>query len=234
MPSIQSRHIAVLLTSLFSLSAYADSQPNPWEGAYGQAGVIGYTSYIPKSASGTTSIGNYTFSNTATAKHASGLVANIGIGYNFGVSDNYILGIGAALYPGHSRSVSTTSVTNLPSGAAVSHGTYNVSNIFSFSLLPGYVINKSHLVYAKIGYTGSTLNANSPGNYPQQSTHVNGTVYGLGYKQLITESVYFFGEGNYAVNREKAVSVVTDIGATVKSTANATGYDFILGVGYRF
>ncbi|QWE00089.1 hypothetical protein FD967_08615 [Polynucleobacter sp. JS-Mosq-20-D10] len=234
MPSIQFRPIAALLTSLFSLNAYADSLLNPWAGVYGQVGIIGYASYIPKSASGTTSVGNFTFSNTATANHANGLVANIGGGYNFGVSENYILGIGAALYPGHSKTVSSTSVTNLPSGAVVSHGTYNVSNIFSFSLLPGYVIDKTHLVYAKIGYTGSTLNANSPGNYPQQTTHVNGTVYGLGYKQLITESIYFFGEGNFAVNREKAVSVVTDSGATVKSTANATGYDFILGVGYRF
>jgi hypothetical protein len=233
-PSIKFRQVATLLTLAFPLNTYADSQPNPWVGAYGQVGLIGYASYIPKSASGTTSVGNYTFSNTATANHASGLVANIGVGYNFGVIENFILGMGAALYPGHSRSVSTTSVTNLPSGAAVSHGTYNVSNIFSLSLLPGYVINKSHLIYAKIGYAGSTLNASSPGNFPQQSTQVNGTVYGLGYKQLLTESIYFFGEGNYVVNRAQAATVVTDSGAIVKSTANATGYDFIIGVGYHF
>jgi hypothetical protein len=223
------------MTALFSFNAYADSQPNPWVGAYGQVGLIGYESYIPKSVSGTTSIGNYTFPNTATANHANGPAANIGMGYNFGFSENYILGIGAALYPGHSRSVGTTLVTNLPGGVtSVKYGTYDVSNIFSFSLLPGYVINKSHLVYAKVGYAGSTLNANSPGNYPQQSTRVNGTVYGIGYKQLITESIYFFGEGNYAVNRAKAVTVVTDSGAIVKSTADATGYDFVFGVGYNF
>jgi hypothetical protein len=223
------------MTALFSFNAYADYQPNPWVGAYGQVGLIGYESYIPKSISGTTSIGNYTFPNAATANHANGPAANIGIGYNFGFSENYILGIGAALYPGHSRSVGTTLVTNLPGGVtSVKYGTYDVSNIFSFSLLPGYVINKSHLVYAKVGYAGSTLNANSPGNYPQQSTRVNGTVYGIGYKQLITESIYFFGEGNYAVNRAKAVTVVTDSGAIVKSTADATGYDFVFGIGYNF
>jgi hypothetical protein len=234
MPSIQFRHIAALIAPLFSLNVYADSQLNPWAGVYGQVGIIGYASYIPISASGTTSVGNYTFSNTATADHANGLVANISLGYNFGISENYILGIGAALYPGHSQTASSISVTNLPSGASVSDGTYNVSNIFSFSLLPGYVIDKTHLVYVKIGYTGSTLSANSPGNYSQQVTHINGIVYGLGYKQLITESIYLFGEGNYAVNEEKAVTLVTDSGATVKSTANATGYDFIFGVGYRF
>ncbi len=234
MLSIKFRHIATLLASLLSFNAYADSPLNPWVGAYGQVGLIGYESYIPKSTSGTTSIGNYTFPNTATANHANGPAANIGIGYNFGISENYILGIGAALYPGHSRSVGTTLVTTLPSGTSVKYGTYDVSNIFSFSLLPGYVIDQTRLVYAKIGYAGSTLNANSSGNYPQQSTRVNGTVYGLGYKQLITESIYLFGEGNYAVNRAKAVTVLTDSGATVKSTADATGYDFVFGVGYHF
>ncbi|MBU3615866.1 outer membrane protein [Polynucleobacter sp. JS-Polo-80-F4] len=233
MQSIKFRYIAALLLSLFSFNADADSQLNPWVGAYGQIGLLGYASYIPKSASGTTSIGNNTLPNTATANHANGPAANIGLGYNFGITENYILGIGASLYPGHSRSVGSTLVTNTPYGPSVKYGTYDVSNIFSFSLLPGYVINKSHLVYAKIGYAGSTLNASSP-DYPQQSTRVNGTVYGLGYKQLITESIYFFGEGNYAVNRAKAVTVVTDSGAIVKSTADATGYDFIFGVGYHF
>lgn len=234
MPSIKFHHIAALLTSLFSVNVYADSNANPWLGAYGQVGIIGYESYIPKSVSGTTTTGKYTFPNTATANHANGPAANIGIGYNFGISENYLLGIGAVLYPGHSRSVGTTLVTTLPTGSSVKYGTYDVSNIFSFSLMPGYVFNKNHLIYAKIGYAGSTLNANSSGNYPQQSTRVNGTVYGLGYKQLITESVYLFGEGNYAVNRAKPVTVITDSGATVKSTADATGYDFIFGVGYNF
>lgn len=234
MSIIQFRRIAFLLSALSSISAYADSQTNSWAGAYGQVGIIGYESYIPKAVGGTTSVGKYNFSNTATADHANGPAANIGIGYNFGFGESYLLGVGAALYPGHSRSVSTTLVTNLPTGPSVKYGTYDVSNIFSFSLLPGYVIDKSRLVYAKIGYAGSTLNANSPGNYPQQSTRVNGTVYGLGYKQFIMDSIYAFGEGNFAVNRAKAISVQTDSGAIVKSTANATGYDFIFGVGYHF
>ena len=51
---------------------------------------------------------------------------------------------------------------------------------------------------------------------------------------MITESIYGFGEANYAVNRSKAVTVVTDSGAIVNSTANATGYDVLLGIGYRF
>lgn len=229
------RYLVAAITILFSGWVHADSKSNPWSGAYGQVGLIGYESYIPKGSSGTTTTaGGVTFPNTASANHANGPAANIGIGYNFDIGNNYLLGIGAALYPGHSRSASSTLVTTTPLGASVKTGTYDVSNIFSFSLIPGYVIDETHLVYAKIGYAGSTINANSSGNYPQQSNRVNGTVYGIGYKQFITGSIYAFGEGNYAVNRAKTVSVLTDSGATVKSTADATGYDVIFGIGYHF
>jgi hypothetical protein len=63
---------------------------------------------------------------------------------------------------------------------------------------------------------------------------VNGTVYGIGYKQFISGSIYAFGEANYAVNRAKSISISTDSGATVKSTADATGYDLLVGIGYHF
>ena len=235
MKTIQRHQIAVILAAFFSVNTYADFTPSPWAGAYGQVGLIGYESYIPKNASGTTTTASgISFPNTATANHVNGPAANIGIGYNFDIGSNYILGIGAALYPGHSRSASSTLVTTIGNTAVVKTGTYDVSNIFSFSLIPGYAIDNTRLVYAKIGYAGSTINANSSGNYPQQSNRVNGTVYGLGYKQFITGSIYAFGEGNYAVNRAKFVSVLTDSGSTVKSTADATGYDLILGIGYHF
>jgi outer membrane immunogenic protein len=225
-------YIASILCTSISANVNAESTPNPWIGAYGQIGIIGYESYIPKGASGTTTTSSGTaYTNTATANHANGPAANISVGYNVGISGNYLLGIGAALYPGHSRSAGSTLVTN---GTIVKTGTYDVSNVFSFSIIPGYAIDSTRLIYAKVGYAGSTINANSPGNYPQQSNRVNGTVYGLGYKQFITESIYAFGEGNYAVNRAKPVTVLTDSGSTVRSTADATGYDFIFGLGYHF
>ena len=229
------RGISASLCLLYLTSATAETQSNPWEGAYGQLGILGYESYIPKGASGTTTVPGFgSFSNTSTANHANGPAANIGIGYNFSLGKDYLLGIGASLYPGHSRSASSTLVTMIGNTASVKTGTYDISNVFSFTLIPGYVIDETRLVYAKIGYAGSTINANSSGNYPQQSNRVNGTVYGIGYKQFITGSIYAFGEGNYAVNRAKSVTVVTDSGAVVTSIADATGYDFILGIGYHF
>jgi hypothetical protein len=229
MKNIKFSHIATVLTLALSTHANADTKSNPWEGAFGQIG-IGYESYIPKNSNGTTTLGGTPYPNTAMANHANGPAANIGIGYNFGITGNYLIGVGATLYPGHSRSASSTLVT----GSLVGTGTYDVSNVFSFTLNPSYAIDETRLIYAKVGYAGSTINANSPGGYPQQSNRVNGTVYGLGYKQFISGSIYAFGEGNYAVNRAKPVTILTDSGAVVNSTANATGYDLMFGLGYQF
>ncbi|QWD63713.1 outer membrane protein [Polynucleobacter sp. MWH-UH2A] len=225
------KFLALAAAIIISSSTWAQSSQSSWAGAYGQIGLIGYESYIPKSASGTTTLpSGSTLTTNSTANHANGPVANLAVGYNFEVQNQFLLGLGAALYPGHSRSANTIAITH----GAPTYGTYDVSNVFSFSLLPSYVIDGSRLAYLKIGYAGSTLNANSPGNYPQQSTRVSGIVYGAGYKQMITESVYGFLEGNYAVNKAKSVTVQTDSGAIVNSTLNATGYDFLIGVGYRF
>jgi len=226
--------IGAALFIMHSANIHAQTKSNPWVGAYAQIGV-GYESYIPKGANGTTTFpGSPSLTNVGTANHANGPAAAIGVGYNFGLSESYLIGIGAALYPGHSKSASSTLATNVGNSQIVKTGTYDVSNVFSFTLIPGYVIDKNRLIYAKIGYAGSTTNANSPGNYPQQSTKTNGAVYGLGYKQFLSESIYAFGEGNYAVNRAKPVTILTDSGATVTSTSNATGYDFIFGLGYHF
>jgi len=226
--------IGAALFIIYSANINAQTKSNPWSGPYAQIGV-GYESYIPKSANGTTTFsGAPLLTNVGTANHANGPAAAIGVGYNFGLSESYLIGIGAALYPGHSKSASSTLATNFGNTQIVKTGTYDVSNVFSITLNPGYVIDKTRLIYAKIGYTGSTTNANSSGNYPQQSTQTNGTVYGLGYKQFLSESIYAFGEGNYAVTRAKPVTILTDNGATVTSTSNATGYDFIFGLGYHF
>jgi hypothetical protein len=226
--------ITLLMATLFSTHAMAQSKMNPWEGAFGQVGLIGYESYIPATASGTTTVGAITLPTTTTANNANGLAGNISIGYNFGINSSYVLGIGATIYPGNSSSASTMA-TN---AAGSVNGVYNVANVFSIFISPGYAIDEDRLIYGKVGYTGATIHTsasdNPAGNFPQQSTYVNGVVFGVGYKQIVWDAVYLFGEANYAMDRSRSVSLTTNDGFLVNSTAKATGFDFIFGVGYRF
>jgi hypothetical protein len=66
---------------------------------------------------------------------------------------------------------------------------------------------------------------------------MDGVVMGVGYKQIFSGSLYAFGEGNFATNRSRHVTVITvppPYPLVVNSTAKANGYDVIFGVGYRF
>lgn len=217
-----------------SVQAQTQTKENPWQGAYGQLGLLGYTSYIPGTSGGTTSIGSVQLPTTFSANNLNGYAANVSAGYNFAINGSYLLGIGATLFPGTSRS-STTSATNM---AGTVNGEYNLSNLFSIYLIPAYAIDSEKLLYGKIGYAGATLktsaSGNRAGNFSQVSMNTNGVVFGLGYKQIVMGSIYLFAEANYAINNDKSASLVTDDGLIVSSTAKATGFDLMFGVGYRF
>jgi hypothetical protein len=227
--------IALTLAVLLGADAGANPMANAWEGFYGQVGFVGYESYIPVAATGTTTVPNVAvLPTTSTANHSNGPAGNITLGYNFTSNSAYILGVGASLYPGTSRSAST-SATNA-GGTTV--GSYDVANVFSVYLTPSYALDSGRLVYSKLGYTGAFMRAsasgNAAGNFPRQSTYMDGVVMGVGYKQIFSGSFYAFGEGNFAANRSRHVTVITSDSLVVNSTAKANGYDIIFGVGYRY
>jgi opacity protein-like surface antigen len=214
----------------------AQTKSNAWEGAYGQV-AIGYESYIPKATAATTTTTPHgtVLPTYSTATHANGPTGSFGAGYNFGINDTLLLGIGVALSPGGSSSATSTA----SNAGGTAKGVYNVTNAYSISLIPGYAIDSSRLLYVKLGYAAATTHASAfenaaAVNYPQQSVKVNGTLYGLGYKQMVTDAIYLLGEANYAVNREKQVSVLTNGGYLINSPSNAVGFDLVVGIGYRF
>lgn len=224
-----------MLLTLSLMHARAESADTPWSGLYGQLGAIGYGSYMPKSSTGTTTVPAYgTIPTTFNSKRINGYIGNISAGYFFDIHQDYLLGVGATLYPGKSKSATTTASTVLGS----THGTYNIADIYSIYLTPGYAPSKQQLIYGKVGYTEATVHSsadgNTHGNFPEQTGHMKGIVYGFGYKQIITDSIYLFSEVNYAVDKPKQVSITTPEGYLIHSTAKASGYDLILGVGYHF
>jgi len=225
--------------SYFAMASISGAQTksNAWEGAYGQV-AIGYESYIPKATAATTTTlpnGGGILPTYSTATHANGPTGSFGAGYNFGINDTLLLGIGVALSPGGSSSATSTA----SNAGGTAKGVYNVTNAYSISLIPGYAIDPNRLLYIKLGYAAATTHASAfensaAANYPQQAVKVNGTLYGLGYKQMVTDSIYLLGEANYAVNREKQVSVLTNGGILINSPSNAVGFDLVVGIGYRF
>ena len=247
MKTVKISALVLAIAGVFATSANAQSaKKNAWEGAYGQVGV-GFGIFTPSISNGTPTYPS-PYSAVPAAMSTSNInnintgLVNLALGYNFGINESYVLGVAATYYPGASTSatgqLSVTQTTGNPAYNALNNSTtatYNVKNLYSIVLTPGYVIDKDRLAYAKIGYTGATIGLSSP-IIPYNSTNLTGLALGLGYKQIITGSIFAFGELNYATYGNATVGQVTSSngvrfnGVSVKGT----GTDILVGLGYRF
>jgi opacity protein-like surface antigen len=272
MKTVKISALVLAMAGVFATSANAQStKTNAWEGAYGQIGV-GYGMFTPKIGSGTgvtpnTAIAPAAFgpyagqpltalgypaniSNAASASNVNNVntgIANLALGYNFGIDQTWILGLAATYYPGASSSAtgqlslapttissSNGSFPTIPVPGGSSTATYNVKNLYSIVLTPGYAIDKERLAYLKLGYSGSTIGLSGP-TLAYQTTNLSGYTVGLGYKQMFTESLYAFGEVNYASYGTKTISATLTNGTQLQGmTISGNGTDILVGVGYRF
>lgn len=232
--------LALALTGIASGSAMAQSKTNAWEGFYGQVSV-GYGVFSPNVGNGSASniplgSGGPTGTVIPSTNNLNTATSALSAGYNFGINSNYVLGIGASYYPGASSS-STGSFRTYPvNGGGLSSTAniqYNIKNLYSVYLSPGYLIDKDRLVYAKVGYTGTTIGLNGP-TLAYSTVNLSGYTLGLGYKQMITQSIYLLGEFNYAGYSTKNPVLTNTSGVNLTAPMSGTGMDFLVGVGYRF
>ena len=248
MKKVKISALVLAMAGVFATSVNAQSaKKNAWEGAYGQIGV-GFGIFTPSISNGTPTY-PAPYSRVPATMSTSNLnnvntgLANIALGYNFGINESYVLGIAASYYPGASTSATgqLTVGTSVPPYSLsprlnqTQTATYNVKNLYSIVLTPGYVIDKDRLAYAKVGYTGATIGLSSA-DVPYNTTNLTGYTLGLGYKQMVTSSIFAFGEVNYASYGNKTASTITASSGTTYSGVGVkgTGTDILVGVGYRF
>lgn len=174
-----------------------------FEGAYGQIG-IGYQSSKAK-------IESVNFNNST------GFASTVGAGYNFQVSKEFLLGLGAeySFLPSSSANYTYT-------GGA---GKYKNKNTYNVFLSPGFALSKDSLAYAKVGYTGTTYSFTEEGS--TDNYNLTGYSLGLGYKQIIDGGLYGFAEGNYMSYGQKTVST-----PPVRLSGNSM--NLLVGIGYKF
>ena len=246
MKHLKKSALVLAITAAATSSAMAQSaKVNAWEGFYGQVGV-GYGAFNPSISNGTpTYPAPYSAipaaMSTSNINNVNTGLVNLAAGYNFGINDKFVLGVAATYYPGASSSATGTLSVNQTTGISAynalnssTQATYNVKNLYSIVLTPGYAIDKDRLAYAKIGYTGATIGLSSP-VLPYSDTNLTGVSLGLGYKQMVTSSVFAFGEVNYASYGKTNVSPTSTNGVRFSNVGiGGTGMDILVGVGYRF
>ncbi len=193
----------ILVAAAATVVASSAMAQSAFEGAYGQLG-IGYQSSKAK----TNVPVNFDSTN--------GFASVVAAGYNFSISKEFLLGIGAEY------SFVPTSEANLSfrDGGTTVTEKYKNQNTYNIFLSPGYAISKDSLAYAKVGYTGTSY------KFVDSTDNLTGYSLGLGYKQIINGGLYGFAEGNYLSYGNKTT------GSGVKLSGNSM--NLLVGVGYKF
>jgi hypothetical protein len=186
---------------------------SPFEGAYGQIGV-GYDSAKPLYTGGTSSGIHY----NSVADKSNNFIGTFTAGYNFVVNPSFVLGIGAEYSPLHN------STKNITSTGVTTASTYNKNQSYNVFLSPGLVIDRDKLAYAKFGYAGAAAHTSINGS----TTDYTGYSLGLGYRQFVNQTVFGFGETNYA----KYGSEPDGAARTGTHTLSAT--NVVVGIGLKF
>lgn len=174
----------------------------------------------------------------------------LGLGYDFPLSGNYVLGLGLD-YSALASKAKTFSGRSVNNTAGVSWTSYNASfkvkNSYDLYVSPGYRLTQSSLLFAKLGYFGASVeNGHGPdlssssqvASGYSKTNDLSGYIIGVGYKIGIAPHLYAFAEGDYTATGKKTFSAVltTTIGqkVSVSDTVELHGYNALIGMGYQF
>ncbi len=217
-----------LVGSLIALPALAQSS---FEGFFGQIG-IGYV----KNDTGNTSVTSQSSNTTSTLNptgsnpHRSNFTGALALGYYASLNPQFLLGVGIEYEP---LTQSTSSYTVAATGQASQNGSYKISNRYNIFVSPGLQVIKDGMAYAKVGFTGQTIQGNSgflSNLSPQNQT---GYSLGLGYRQLFDQNLYAFIEANYFSYGKRSASFTSGSnGITVNPSASS--FNGLVGIGYKF
>jgi outer membrane immunogenic protein len=142
-----------------------------------------------------------------------------------------LLGIGAEYAPfnGQSANYSYTAA-----GTTV-NGTWKKQNSYNIFLSPATPVGADGLLYGKVGYTGTSIQATEVGT--TNTDNLTGYSLGVGYKQIIRGGLYGFGEVNYASYSNKSSTysgVIAGRAYSYTNTVKANATNVVVGVGYKF
>lgn len=222
-------HYIYQVLALFILSVgitpVSQAQNSPhFDGFYTDVG-FGYRD-VNATTTSSLSVNGKAIPSVITVGQPSNTVSVLTVGYNFPVFSDYVLGIGASIAPA-SGQAQQAQIQALNQSISVS-GIKPLYN-YGFFLSPGLMMGDG-LAYLKAGTQTQVNDSNTSPNF-------YGYLLGLGYKHLIYQSVYIFGEANYAsYGAQTSTKTVNSSGRSINTsvTTQPQGARYLIGIGYQF
>jgi hypothetical protein len=217
------RSLLLILLIGFTSSAQAQTE-SPFSGFFADFG-FGYRD-VNVSTTSSLRVNGTAVPSTLSAGQPSNTVAVFTLGYNLPLVSDYILGIGVNISPasGQAQQVQVQALNQTIPLAGIKP-LYN----YGFFLAPGIVMGDG-MAYLKLGSQTQVNNSNTSPNF-------NGYLLGLGYKQLIYQSVYLFGEADYAsFGSQTTAKTLSTSGHSINAsvTTKPQGSRYLIGLGYQF
>jgi len=226
MPTTRSHYYFLVLVSLILGLGHATQTHASanFDGFFADFG-FGYRE-VNSATSSSLSVNGTPIPSSLSSGQPSNTVSVFTLGYNLPIYSAFKLGIGANISPasGQAQQVQVQTrnqVVSLP----------GIKPLYSygFFLTPSIAIGDG-LAYLKAGTLTQVNNSNTSPNF-------NGYLLGVGYKQLITQSIYLFGEADYAsytaqTSSRASISSGRSINASV--TTKPQGSRYLIGIGYHF
>ena len=218
--------------NIYSPQGNQASNAKGFGGFYTQIG-LGYQSFSPNVSNSNYRVGNTTYGSNSQVSSAQGLGGTVTAGYDFTINPNFLLGVGAELSPVPSKSTSVGGAT--VGGVSIPASSYKVNNSYNLFVSPIFPVDKTTAVYGKVGY--SKANISSGPNL--DSLGYSGYSVGLGYKTIVSGSLFAYIEGNYfnygKVNDSgTAIIPGTSTSYSYSNNSTATSYNLLYGLGIRF
>ena len=167
---------------------------------------------------------------------ANSFAGDVAVGWYQDVAKGYLLGVGAEYSPinGTSSSYTISAPTTVggTGGNPNRSYTYQKKNSYNIFVSPAMTVGDNGLAYFKVGYTGAQFD-----QYNSLTANYSGYSLGLGYKQIISDGWYGFGELNYSSYGNQTVSTTQTINRnnyTATGTGGMNTTNILVGVGYKF
>lgn len=196
----------------------------------------------------------FSFSNTAHAQNSErpsptaitfeGFAVQAAIGYqpytinatnikishaNFKLPNQNYTGNSTPYFAGFSYTTAITDKATI--GAQVEINPANQQYVLS--LLPGYAFTPSIQAYFKLAWVSAPVTVDQQSSQSKVSATGTGATAGLGIKQLWTQHWYGFVEANYVkMNTFKFDTTANNLQIT--GNADYSGYNMMIGIGYKF
>jgi hypothetical protein len=218
-------HFLVLVSLILGLGHVTQTHASAnFEGFFADFG-FGYRE-VNSGTSSSLSVNGTPIPSTLTSGQPANTVSVFTLGYNLPIDSVFKLGIGANISPasGQAQQVQVQALNQVVSLPGIKP-LYN----YGLFLTPSVVIGDG-LAYLKAGTQTQVNNSNTSPNF-------NGYLLGVGYKQLVTQSVYLFGEANYASYAAQTSSgAISSAGRSINAsvTTKPQGSRYLIGIGYHF